>query len=152
MGMWAARNLLLPGSSIPTHVVPRATFTSPEVASVGLTEDEARAQGHEIWSQPCTVNERAVCEVDLRGFIDVYLDKSGKIVGATIMNNRAGELLSEILVAMEHKIPFPDLGLTRVVHAYPTYSWATMILATDVASQKLRESTAGKAIKWYLGR
>lgn len=41
MGVWAARNLLLPGNSIPTHVVPRATFTEPEVASVGLTEDEA---------------------------------------------------------------------------------------------------------------
>merc|ERR1719330_1828819 len=87
MGVWAARNLLLPGSNIPTHVVPRATFTEPEVASVGLTEDEARAQGCEIYSQPNSVNERAICENDRRGFLDVYLDKIGQIVGACIMNN-----------------------------------------------------------------
>merc|ERR1712167_529732 len=94
MGVWAARNLLLPGSMIPTHVVPRCTFTSPEVASVGLTEEEARQQGHEIVSQPSAHNERAVCENDSLGFIDVYLDKHDHIVGACIMNNRAGELLA----------------------------------------------------------
>merc|ERR1719246_300549 len=62
MGVWAARNLLFPGSDIPTHWVPRATFTEPEVASVGCTETEARAAGYEVFSQPGSQNERAVCE------------------------------------------------------------------------------------------
>eukprot|EP00812_Abedinium_dasypus_P008801 NODE_2535_length_918_cov_189.710313.p1 GENE.NODE_2535_length_918_cov_189.710313~~NODE_2535_length_918_cov_189.710313.p1 ORF type:complete len:251 (+),score=60.29 NODE_2535_length_918_cov_189.710313:85-753(+) len=152
MGIWAARNLLLPGSQIPTHVVPRATFTTPEVASVGLTEAEAREKGYEVFSQPSVHNERAICEGDLRGFIDVYLDKKDHIVGACIMNNRAGELLAELLVAMENNIKFTDLGLSKVVHPYPTYSWATMILATDVASKRLHASSTGKVIKWIVGR
>merc|ERR1712113_1122335 len=62
MGIWAARNLLLPGSTIPTHVVPRVTFTTPEVASVGLTEAEAREKGHQVVSQSSVHNERAICE------------------------------------------------------------------------------------------
>jgi len=152
MGVWAARNLLLPGSSIPTHIVPRATFTTPEIASVGLTETEAREKGHEVFSQPSTHNERAICEGDVQGFIDVYLDKKGHIVGACIMNNRAGELLAELLVAMEKKIPFQDLSLSKVVHPYPTYTWATMMLATEVHGKQLEKSSAGNFIKWYVGR
>jgi len=152
MGLWAARNLLLPGSTIPTHVVPRATFTAPEVASVGLTEAEAQEQGCDIFSQPSSHNERAICESDQRGFIDVYLNKGGLVAGACIMNNRAGELLAELLVLMEKKLPFTSLSLGKVLHPYPTYTWATMILATDVESKKMHASTTGKVIKWMVGR
>lgn len=152
MGVWAARNLLLPGSQTPTHVVPRATFTTPEVASVGLTEAEARAKGFEVFSQPFSHNERALCEGETRGFIDVYLDSKDQIVGACIMNNRAGELLAEILVSMEKQIPFTEIGLSSVVHPYPTYSWSTMMLATDVKGKRLQESLAGSAIRWLVGR
>merc|ERR1712048_1227506 len=104
------------------------------------------------FSQPSSHNERAVCENDLRGFIDVYLDKKGFIAGACIMNNRAGELLAELLVAMENKVPFADLGLSKVVHPYPSYSWSTMMLATEVAGKKLHDSKTGDIIKWYVGR
>jgi len=152
MGVWAARNMLLPGSVVPTHVVPRATFSEPEVASVGLTEDEARAKGYEIWSQSSTKNERAICEHDQLGFIDVYLDKAGLVVGACIMNNRAGELLSEILICMEHKIPFTKLSLREIVHPYPTYSWATGMLATEIDGKKFEDSTAGSLVRWYVSR
>lgn len=68
------------------------------------------------------------------------------------MNNRAGEMLSVILVAMEHKIAFPDLSIRRVVHPYPTYSWATMMLATDVDGKKFDKSAAGAIARWYVGR
>jgi pyruvate/2-oxoglutarate dehydrogenase complex dihydrolipoamide dehydrogenase (E3) component len=152
MGIWAARNLLLPGSTIPTHVVPRATFTFPEVASVGLTEAEAREKGFEIVSQPASHNERAVCEDDKLGFIDVYIDKSGYIKGACIMNGRAGELLSEILIAMEKKFPFTDLSLTGVVHPYPSYSWATSMLATEVAGKRIQDGLTGTIIRWAVSK
>jgi len=152
MGVWAARNLLFPGTDTPTHWVPRATFTEPEVASVGCTETEARAAGYEVFSQPGSQNERAVCEGDTESFIDVYLDQNQMIKGACIMNQRAGELLSEILVCIAHKLPFTKLGLRDTLHAYPTYSWSTMILATEVDSKKFRESTSGKLVQWYVGR
>lgn len=152
MGVWAGRNLLLPGSMTPTHIIPRATFTHPEVASVGLTEDEARAAGHEVFSLPAEHNERAVCEADRRGFIDVYLDKGDRVVGACIMNNRAGEMLTEILVAMNKDMQFPDLALGKVLHPYPTYTWATSMLATEVKKKRIHESVKGKAVRWYVGR
>jgi len=152
MGLWAARNALIPGSSTPTHVVPRATFTEPEVASVGLTEAEAIAAGHEVISQSSLLNERAICESDTKGFIDVYINKKGYIVGCCIMNNRAGELLSELLVCMNHNIPFTSIGLRQVVHPYPTYSWSQMMLATTTDSKKFNESAAGSIARWYVGR
>jgi len=152
MGVWAARNMLLPGSVVPTHVVPRATFSEPEVASVGLTEDEARAKGFDIFSQPSTLNERAICEADQLGFIDVYLDSAGLVQGACIMNNRAGELLSEILICMEQKIPFTKLSLREMVHPYPTYSWALGMHATEIDGKKFNDSTAGSLVRWYVSR
>jgi len=152
MGIWAARNLLLPGSDTPTHFIPRCTFTEPEVAAVGCTEEEARVKNYEIFRQDNLKNERAVCEGDSLGFIEVYLDSKQNVMGATIMNQRAGELLSEILVCMAHKLPFTKLGLRETLHAYPTYSWGTMMLATDVDGAKFRETAAGKIVKWYVGR
>lgn len=79
----------------------------------------ARERGFQVYSQDGSKNERAICESDTRGFIDVYLDGKGRVMGATVMNNRAGELLSELTVAMENRIPFADLGLHKVVHPYP---------------------------------
>ena len=72
-----------------------------------ITEQQAQesAQKIKIYTQSNSHNERAVCESDVNGFIDVYVDtKSGLILGACLMCNRAGEMLSEILVAMENKI------------------------------------------------
>ena len=106
----------------------------------------------QVFSQPFSHNERALCEGETRGFIDVYLDSKDQIVGACIMNNRAGELLAEILVSMEKRIPFTEIGLSSVVHPYPTYSWSTMMLATDVKGKRLQESLAGSAIRWLVGR
>jgi len=150
MGGWAVRNALLPGSMSPTDVVPRCTFTTPEVASVGMTESEARERGFQVYTQDSSKNERAICETDTRGFIDVYLDGKGRVVGATVMNNRAGELLSELTIAMENKIPFADLGLHKVVHAYPSYSWSLSMLASAVYNDRFAKSTSAKIAKFIV--
>jgi len=150
MGGWAVRNALLPGNTTPTDVVPRCTFTTPEVASVGLTEEEARERGFQVYSQDGSKNERAICESDTRGFIDVYLDGKGRVMGATVMNNRAGELLSELTVAMENRIPFADLGLHKVVHPYPSYSWSMSMLASAVYNDRFAKSTSAKIAKFIV--
>jgi len=148
MGGLAIRNALFPLSETPTEVIPRVTFTTPEVASVGLSEAEARERGCDIYSQPSDKNERAICESDVHGFMDVYVDKSGKIVGACLVNNRAGELLSELCVAIRNKIPFQNLGLSSVVHAYPTYSWSLSMLASDVYFDRFSKSASAKIAKF----
>lgn len=155
MGFWAVRNLLLPGSGVPTHIIPRVTFTSPEVASVGMTEEEARAahgKNLRVAKMDNSHNERAICESDLKGFTEVYMDQKGQILGATLMSNRAGEVLTELLVAMENKIPFQNLSWTNVVHPYPTYSFATMMLASTIGAENFSASTTGKVSKWFAQR
>ena len=122
------------------------------MASVGLTEAEAREAGYQIVSQPASHNERAVCESDLRGFVDVYLDKDARVVGATIMNNRAGEMLSELLVVMENKLPFTKIGLASVMHPYPTYSWSMSMLASDVENERFQNTTGAKIAQRLIKR
>lgn len=103
------------------RVVPRVTFTDPEVARVGLNPQEARQQGipFETTDYPLSESDRAIADGDTRGFIQV-LTVPGKdhILGATIVGSHAGELIAEFVLAMQHK-----LGLNKIlgtIHSYPT--------------------------------
>lgn len=138
----AARNIVLPfsdkGVKEPGQV-PSATFTSPEASSVGLTEAQAREQyGTEkvaVAKQKMSHIDRAICEGQESGLIKiVYHKKNYQILGATVMGPSAGELISEIGVAMNAKMSFDKLS--SVTHAYPTYSIALQIMATDALYEK----------------
>ncbi len=105
------------------RVIPRTTFTDPEVATVGLTEEEASALQIpvEVTRVPLHELDRAIVESAERGFVKV-LTAPGKdtILGATIVAEHAGELLAEFVLAMRW-----GLGLSRIfgtVHAYPTFT------------------------------
>jgi pyruvate/2-oxoglutarate dehydrogenase complex dihydrolipoamide dehydrogenase (E3) component len=145
----AVRNALLPGhSSGFTDVVPWVTFTDPEVAHVGLTEEEARAKhGADIqvrrWEMSHT--DRAVCESDEEGFIKVVASADGTILGATMVAGRAGEAITEFIVAIKNKFKFADIA--GAIHAYPTYSTAVQQLAADATIEKLLSGASGKILK-----
>jgi hypothetical protein len=103
------------------RVIPWATFTEPEVARVGLSEDEARAQGiaYEVTRYGIDDLDRAIADGADHGFVKV-LTKPGKdrILGATIVGAEAGNLIAEFVLAMKHK-----LGLNKLlgtIHIYPT--------------------------------
>jgi pyruvate/2-oxoglutarate dehydrogenase complex dihydrolipoamide dehydrogenase (E3) component len=103
------------------RVIPWATFTDPEVARVGLSEDEARAQGidYEVTRYGIDDLDRAIADGADYGFVKV-LTKPGKdtILGATIVGAEAGNLIAEFVLAMKHK-----LGLNKLlgtIHIYPT--------------------------------
>ncbi len=104
----AARNALLPGhSSGQTDIVPWVTFTDPEVARVGLGEQEARSQHGDdlkVCRLPIEKIDRAVCEDDRNGFIKILAKTDGSIVGATIIGERAGEAITEIVTRDEEWI------------------------------------------------
>lgn len=145
-GAIAARNILLPlkDSGKRSDSVPAATFTDPEVASVGLTEDEAKLQHGEedvsVTFRRLSEVDRAICEdTDMHGFIKiVYQRKTKRILGATIMAPSAGELISEIAVARESNLTFDKLS--TVMHAYPSYSIAMQQMAAEVYYGKLKKS------------
>jgi len=143
-GAVAARNILLPLTDPGLYEnVPAATFTDPEVASVGLTEAQAiekyTKDGITIRFVPIANVDRAECSSESDGFIKiVYKTKNYQIVGATIASTAAGEMISEIAVAMKTKLKLNELA--TVMHAYPTYSFALQALAAEVYYEKLAKS------------
>ena len=108
-------------------LVPRVTFTDPEIASVGLLEKEAVSQygsrGIAVYQVPYSQVDRAITAGRTEGFVKIITKKwSSKILGASIVSPHAGEMLMEIILAMKHGIPLRKLA--DVIHPYPTYSLA----------------------------
>jgi dihydrolipoamide dehydrogenase len=106
-------------------LVPAIVYTSPEVASVGLGEDAAKASGVAInvGKFNLAANGRAIAAGSIDGYVKIIADaKTDKILGAQILGNNAGELISEIVTHMEYGGSAEDLG--RTIHAHPTMSEA----------------------------
>jgi pyruvate/2-oxoglutarate dehydrogenase complex dihydrolipoamide dehydrogenase (E3) component len=145
----AARNALLPGSSSGlTELVPWVTFTDPEVARVGLSEEQARTKfGARVkvcrWDMSRT--DRAICEDDRDGFIKVITKKDGTLAGATVINGRAGETITEFIVAIKQNMKISDLA--GAIHVYPTYSTAVQQLAAEMAIEGSLSGASGKVIR-----
>ncbi len=119
-------------------IIPWTTYTSPEVAHVGLYEHEAKAAGVlvDVYIQELADVDRAILEGQDEGFVKV-LTKQGtdKIVGATIVAENAGDLISEITLAMSNKIGLSKIGAT--IHPYPTQAEAIRKLGDQVNRTKL---------------
>ncbi len=147
----AVRNALLPGSSSwRAQLVPWVTFTDPEVAHAGLTEEEARAKFHEeVDVYRCDISriDRAICESDADGFIKMTTKKDGRLLGATVVNARAGEMISELVLAIQQKMKVSDLA--AAIHPYPTYSTALQQLAADAAVQETLSGVMGYLIRAF---
>jgi pyruvate/2-oxoglutarate dehydrogenase complex dihydrolipoamide dehydrogenase (E3) component len=145
----ATRNALLPSSSSGlTDLVPWVTFTDPEVAHIGLTEEQARSKFGEsisVHRWEMTHTDRAICEDDRDGFIRVITEKDGHLLGATIVNARAGETITEFIVAMKHGLKVSDLA--GAIHAYPTYSTPVQQLAAEIATEHTLAGVSGKIIR-----
>lgn len=114
------------------RVIPWTTFIDPEVARVGLNEQEASENGiaHEVTLFPLHELDRAIADSATQGFVKV-LTPPGKdrILGATIVGEHAGELLAEYVLAMKH-----GLGLNKImgtIHTYPTMAEANKYAAGE---------------------
>lgn len=118
-------SLLLPfKKKLEKQALPRVTYIDPEVASVGLSEEEAEKK-HTIatYLVPFSSVDRAITTGRTEGFIKIVTKKwSSQILGCTIVAPRAGEMLGEISLAMLAKIPLRKLA--RLIHPYPTYNQA----------------------------
>ena len=148
-GFMAARNALLPGRSRgEMDNVPRTTFTDPEIAQVGLTEVQAGEQYGEpvktvMW--PLEKTDRAVIDQAKRGFIKAVTDTKGRVLGATVVGPRAGELIHEWALAIDHRLKLGDLANT--LHVYPTYSMSTMQMAAEHRVSRLLDGLSGNIIR-----
>ncbi len=102
-------------------VIPWATYTSPEIAHVGIYEKDAKAKGIPIdtYTQKLEDVDRAILDGKDEGFVKVHVKKgTDKIIGATIVAENAGDLISEITLAMTHGLGLAKIGST--IHPYPT--------------------------------
>lgn len=117
----AVGNALFPFKrKVNYDAVPWCTFTDPEVARVGLTEDEAKVKYKDIkvYRSTYSGNDRAVTDLEERGLAKVITDKRGYILGAHIVGSGAGEIIHEYVLAKSSKLKIGRLS--SVIHIYPT--------------------------------
>ena len=101
--------------------MPWATYTDPEIAHVGLYEHEARERGLALdtYTVPFEKVDRAITDGETEGFVKIHTRKgTGEILGATIVGPHAGDMISEVSVAMAGKLGLGSLA--SVIHPYPT--------------------------------
>lgn len=147
-GAQAARNALIPGNTVGIlDTLPWVTFTSPEIAHAGMTEVEAREKYGDSVKTFMFHNkqgDRTVTEDDVDGFIKLVYKGSGKLLGATIVSERAGEMITELIIAMKFNIS--PMKLTLAIHPYPTYSEVVQKAMLEVVVKELFDGFSGKVI------
>jgi dihydrolipoamide dehydrogenase len=124
-GMAVAEWITGKAGHINWDLVPAIVYTSPEVASVGLGEDAAKAAGRavNVGRFNFAANGRAIAAATTDGYVKIIADaKTDRILGAQILGHNAGELISEVVTHMEYGGSAEDLG--RTIHAHPTMSEA----------------------------
>lgn len=146
------QNALFPGPKkrLSKLVIPWCTYTDPEIAHVGMYAHQAESKGIQIetWEVPMADVDRALTEGATEGFLKVHCKKgTDTIVGATIVGDHAGDLISEITTAMVAGI---GLGsFSGVIHPYPTRAEAIRKAADAYNKTKLTPTVASMMQKWF---
>jgi dihydrolipoamide dehydrogenase len=124
-GMALAEILAGKSGDVNYDLIPGVIYTTPEVASIGATEEQLKEQGraYKVGKFPFMGNARAKAVFQAEGFVKILADAmTDRILGAHIIGPAAGDLIHEVCVAMEFGASAQDLALT--CHAHPTYSEA----------------------------
>ena len=114
------------------RAVPRCIFVDPEFASVGATEAELKAKGAKYQSAiiSTAIIGRANTSQEDTGFVKILADRKGRILGASIVAPRAGEMIQELTLAVQWRMKASKIDYT--MHAYPTWSQAVRICASKI--------------------
>jgi pyruvate/2-oxoglutarate dehydrogenase complex dihydrolipoamide dehydrogenase (E3) component len=137
---------------VDTTAIPRVTYTDPEIASVGLSEEEARARHRavRILRWPVSENDRAQAERRTAGHIKAIVTARGKILGCAIAAAHAGDLIVPWVLALAkgHKVQ----DLANIVFPYPTFSEVTKRAAVEFLRPATQNVWARRAIglaRWF---
>ncbi|MFO8086162.1 MAG: pyridine nucleotide-disulfide oxidoreductase, partial [Desulfobacterales bacterium] len=134
------------------RVIPWCTFTTPEVARVGINEQEAKEReiDYEVTRYSLDELDRAIADGVDNGFVKVLTAPgTDRILGVTIVGEHAGDLIAEYVLAMKHK-----LGLNKIlgtIHIYPTLAEVNKSVAGQWKKDHAPERLL-RWIKWYLRR
>ena len=146
-GSLAASNAVLGlRRTVSPDLIPRVTYTSPEVASFGIAADSR--PGLKVHTVPHSEVDRAVAEGRTQGYSQIVLDERGKVVGASIVGPRAGESLAEALLAGQQGLKARSMA--SAIHAYPTWSdgiWKSTVAQgrADLAATPTKQVTTALA-------
>ena len=144
------RNALFKGRArFSSLSIPWCTYTDPEIAHVGIYERDAEAAGIPIdtFIRHFKDVDRAILDGDDKGFVKVHVRKGTDIIlGATIVAKHAGDMISEISVAMAGKVGLGSLG--NVIHPYPTQAEAIKQLGDAYNRTKLTPLVSSLFKKW----
>jgi len=147
----AAQNMFLPvKKSINYKTLGWCTYTEPELAKTGLSAAEAKQKYGEnflTFKFPFDTLDRAVTDGTNTGLAKIFTDKSYKILGATILSERAGEIAAAVQVAMDNNVPLYKLD--RIIFTYPTYSQCLKYLARAAYIHKINNNFFVKLIKKF---
>jgi pyruvate/2-oxoglutarate dehydrogenase complex dihydrolipoamide dehydrogenase (E3) component len=153
-GFMAVRNAFLPfNKKSVLDRVPWATFTDPEVAHVDMTEEQAKERhGDNVQAAnwPMDQTDRWITEGDSPGFLKVVYLPNGKLLGATIVAARAGEMIQEWVLALDQGLKLAHMA--ESIHIYPTYSLASQQLASKLRVEQLLSGAMGKILRRYARR
>ncbi len=132
-GIAVAENIAGQSGHVNYETIPGVVYTSPEVASIGKTEEQLKENNinYKIGKFSFMANSRAKAIDDAEGFVKILADaKTDKVLGAHLIGPHAGELIAEIGVAMEFGASSEDIA--RTCHAHPTFSEAVKEAALSV--------------------
>lgn len=144
----AVQNALSPiRTTVDDSAVPRVTYTDPEAASVGLSREEAEERGAETYRYDFSDLDRSIVEGRTDGFVTIHADGKGRIAGASIVGDGAGELILPLVLAMNEGIGLS--GVAGTIFPYPTRVEGVK-RAADAYRRTRLEGTAGTLVKKVL--
>ena len=137
-GIAVAENIAGQVGIVNHDVIPNVVYTMPEIAGVGLTEEQAKEQGHEIkvGKFPMMANSRAKTNRDTDGFVKVIADaETDRVLGVWIIASLAGTMIAEAALGMEFGATSEDIAYT--CHAHPTHAEALKEAAMAVRGKAI---------------
>jgi pyruvate/2-oxoglutarate dehydrogenase complex dihydrolipoamide dehydrogenase (E3) component/uncharacterized membrane protein YdjX (TVP38/TMEM64 family) len=148
-----ANALFLARRKVTDLVIPWCTYTDPEIAHVGYYEKDAKAAGYDVATITESLShvDRAVLDGEDEGFARVHYDrKNGRILGGTLVARHAGEIISELTVAMVAKQSLGTLSAT--IHPYPTQAEVLRKIGDAYMRTKLTPAVKTVFNKWLAWR
>jgi|TARA_B100000929_G_scaffold290670_1_gene285309 dihydrolipoamide dehydrogenase len=137
-GMAVAEIIVGQSGHVNYDIIPSVVYTSPEVASVGKTEEQLKSSkmDYKIGKFPFMANSRAKAIDEPEGFVKILADsKTDRVLGVHIIGSHAGEMIAEMAVAMEFGASSEDIA--RTCHAHPTFSEAIKEAALSVDKRQI---------------
>lgn len=135
-GVYVAERLMGKEPAIDVHTVPGCVYTDPEIASVGMTEDEAKEQGIAVKTGKfiMSANGKSLITKEERGFVKVIVEaETDVIVGAQLMCARATDMIGELVTAVVNRLTVQQL--LRGMRAHPTYNEAIAEALEDAVGE-----------------